>query len=424
MFDQSRLNRRRMLQLSALTGAGMLGANRIGAARAQDAPSGKISYWHHFTSETEMAGMARVIEGFKTSAPGVEVVAENIPNADYMAKFTSAALANSLPDTAMVTVDRLPDIYGMDAVLPLNQWYDTWDLKDAFAPSVWEGATIDGQLYGIPSFMFVNWMYYRKDWFEEAGIAGPPTTWQEFVDAAIKLTDPAKGRYGFGLRGGDGGEGALLQLMQAFGASFVDDSGCANFGTDAAAEALASYTELFTVHKAAPPSAPNDSFRQVMEAFETGQTGMILHHTGSLTEVTAALGENVMTAKWPSGPAGFISWTQPQYNSLTKEDNAEAGWAWLSEWGKADVEVGFLEETGYFPPNQQVATNPTITGNPLYNAAVETLSEGTLPPRFAGYPGWSKQTVLPEFQQVLIGEKSAADAAQAMAEGLKTATGC
>ena len=61
-----------------------------------------------------------------------------------------------------------------------------------------------GKIYGVPAFTFVDWMYYRKDWFDEAGLA-PPATMQDFAAAAVKFTDPAKGRYGFGMRGGPGG---------------------------------------------------------------------------------------------------------------------------------------------------------------------------------------------------------------------------
>ena len=55
--------------------------------------------------------------------------------------------------------------------------------------------------------------------------------------------------------------------------------------------------------QAAPPSAPGDSFQQLMQAFKTGQTGMIFHHTGSLTEIVDALGDKVMTAPRPSATA-------------------------------------------------------------------------------------------------------------------------
>ena len=67
-----------------------------------------------------------------------------------------------------------------------------------------------------PAFSFVDWIYYRKDWFDEAGIA-VPTTLAEFRDAAIKLTDAGAGRYGFGLRGGPGGQNIVINMMEAFG---------------------------------------------------------------------------------------------------------------------------------------------------------------------------------------------------------------
>ncbi|MGH2558696.1 MAG: ABC transporter substrate-binding protein [Thermomicrobiales bacterium] len=421
----ARLHRRDLLRLATVTGlGGALTLRGLGRAVAQDAPAGEVTYWHHFTSETEMVGMDRVLELFKTANPGVEVVPETIPNADYMAKFTSASLAGSLPDTAMVAVDRLPDMWGMDAVLPLTDRIDAWDLRDAFGPNIWQGATIEEEIYGVPAFMFVDWLYYRKDWFDEAGIAGPPTTWEEFVDAAVKLTDSAQGRYGFGMRGGDGGEGIVIQLFQAFGSPIVDDQGCAALETAKVAEALKSFTEIFTVHKAAPPSAPGDSFRQLMEAFKTGQTGMLFHHTGSLTEIVDVLGDKVMTAPRPVGPAGIAANISPLFNGMTKEENADAAWAWLTQWGQVESEVAFLEETGYFPPNSQVAEDERVSGNELYAAAIETMGAATLPPQFAGSPGWAKQTVLPVFQQVLLGEKTPEQAADEIAEGLKTATGC
>jgi multiple sugar transport system substrate-binding protein len=341
-----------------------------------------------------------------------------------MAKFTTAALAGGLPDTAMVTVDRLADMYGMEAVIPLNPWLDQWELKDAFTDDVWAGATIDGQIYGIPAFMFIDWMYYRTDWFAEAGIENPPATWQDFVDAAIKLTDPGQGRYSVGLRGGDGGENFMIQLFQLFGSPIVDADGCAALDTTAVADAIRSYTELFTVHHAAPPSAPGDSFRQIMEGFKTGQTGMLLHHTGSLTEIVDVLGDKVMTAPIPAGPALSGSWVEPQFNGMTSEENAEAAWAWLTEWGTVDAEVAFLEETGYFPANSQVASDKRVTDNPLYVAAIESMGTGRLPPQFAGFPGWAKQTVLPAMQQVLLGEKTPEQATEEIATGLREAAGC
>ena len=63
------------------------------------------------------------------------------------------------------------------------------------------------------------------------------------------------------------------------------------------------YTELYTKHKVAPPSAPNDSYRQIMEAFRAGQTAMLWHTTGSLGELGQSLKpvEQFMSAVPPKG---------------------------------------------------------------------------------------------------------------------------
>jgi multiple sugar transport system substrate-binding protein len=423
------LSRRELMKAAAAGGAGLLvaGAHLPSLASAQDTTpanlSGDVSYWHHFTSETEMTGLDHAIASFEKQYPNVKLTQENIPNADFMAKFTSAVQAGSRPDTTMVTTDRAPDMVAMGGLVDLTDRINGWDAKKNFPESVWPGCTINGKMYGVPAFMFVNWMYYRVDWFEEAKITKPPETWDEFREVAIKLTDPSKGRYGFGLRGGDGGEGYLIDVIQSFGSDFVDDDGNPIMDKQKATQALAFYAGLFTKDKVAPPSAPSDSYQQVMNALETGQTGMVLHHTGSLTEVTAALGDKVMTAPIPAGPAKRIARVSPLFNGMMKDDHADASWAWLTHWGDPETEVVFLQDTGYFPPNTVAAKDERITSNPLYAAATKTLDFGVLPPQFPGYPGWSKQVVLPAFQQVLVGKATPEQAVDQIITGLEQALG-
>jgi multiple sugar transport system substrate-binding protein len=86
-----------------------------------------------------------------------------------------------------------------------------------------------------------------------------------------------------------------------------------------------------------------------------------------------------------------------------KEENADAAWNWLGFWGETDAAIAFLEKTGYFPVSEAVASDPRITGNTAYDAAVATQKFGILPPQFIGYGGWAQKIVLPEFQKVLIG---------------------
>jgi multiple sugar transport system substrate-binding protein len=410
------LTRRQTLKTAAASGLA-LAAPRL--ARAAD--SGKVIYWHHFTSQEEFNGMKRVMDLFKQRYPNIDLQQENIPNPDFMAKFTAAVVANSRPDTTMVASERFADMMGMNGLLDLTDRINAWPNKKNYTPDTWTGISDKGKIYGLPAFTFIDWVYYRKDWFAEAGIAGPPATLDEFVTAAKKLTDASKNRYGFGMRGGPGGQGYIVDLIEAFGSKFVvDGKNAMDKGKTLAA--IKWYSELVTVHKVVPPSVTNDGFRQIMEGYKTGQTAMTWHHTGSLIEMMRALKpEQLGTAEKPAGPAAHVARVSYQFNGVMKKDNLDASWDWIAFWGENDPSIAFLEETGYFPSSTVVAQDKRITGNPLYLPAMKTQQYGTLPPSFVGYPGWSQNVVLPEFQKILIGQSTPEKATDAILKGLDAA---
>lgn len=416
------IDRRDFLRAAAL-GAATLGTGGLALAGCGGAagPAGgsQINYWHHFTNQTEMKGLKRVTEMFAAAHPEIDMVQENIPNKDFMAKFTAAVQAGSVPDTTMVTSERLGNMTAMSSLIDLRPRIDAWHLKPHFPEDRWQGVSDANGVYGVPAFTFVDWMYYRKDWFEEAGIAGPPTTLEEFQDTAIKLTDPKRGRFGFGMRAGDGGQLIVIDMLEAFGSPIVVD-GKAAIDVAKAAEALRFFAELYTVHKVVPPSAPNDSYRQIMESFRTGQTGMLWHGTGSLTEVQRSLtAEQFGTALKPAGPAGIISRLSYLYNGLMKEEHIDAAWAWISFWGEVDPAVAFMEITGYFPASALVAADERVTGNPYFAAAIESVKVGSLPHQFVGADSWGRLTVLPAFQKIMTGDLTPTQAAEEIAAGLE-----
>ena len=414
------LTRRDFLKVMGAGSAGFALMNVL-PAFAQADVSGSVNYWHHFTSDQEFEALEDIMALFAEKYPGVTLTQENIPNADFMAKFTAAVAADSRPDTTMVAQDRFADMIGMNGLIDVTDRINAWEIKSSFPDNTWEGVTADGKIYGVPAFTFVNWMYYRKDYFDEAGIAEPPKTLAEFREAAIKLTDTSKGRYGFGLRGGGGGQGYVVDMLQGFGSPIIDADGKAAIDRDKAIEAIKFWSDLFTVDKVVPPSAPGDSFRQIMEAFKTGQTAMVWHHTGSLADLQATLGDKLGTAVMPAGPAANLSDVSYLYNGIMKADNLDAAWAWISFWGEPDPAIALLEKTGYFPASTAVTSDPRITGNPLYTAAAESLKIGHLPPNFIGFPDWSANVALPAYQKVLVGDATVEQAVDEMIDGLNKA---
>jgi multiple sugar transport system substrate-binding protein len=418
-----RIDRRTLLGASMGVAAGA-GLRRSSAWAQDDALSADISYWHHFTSDSEMNGLEQVTALFAGQYPNVKVTSENIPNADFMTQFTTGAVGGSLPNTSMATAERIPDMLALGGLIDLTERFNAWEESSGIDPGLMNGATIDDKIYGIPAFLFIDWLYYRKDWFDEAGIE-PPKTWDEMREAAIALTDAENNRYGFGLRGGDGGQGHVVGIMRAYGGLTADENGVPVIDRDKAIEAVTYWSGLYTTDKVAPPSAPNDSYSQIMQAFRTGQTAMVLHHTGSLAEISADLtqGEQFLTTLVPAGPVMQVAGVSAQYNGMCKEDDGDASWAWLTEWTEADAAVQFLETTGYFPASTAAAEDPRITDNPIYDAARNSIPIGVPPLSFVGAPGWLATSVLPNFQQVLTGQSTPEEAVDQMITDLEAEIG-
>ena len=229
------MHRRDFLRASLVSGSALLvaacapqavappGAPAAGAATSAPAAAaptiapaaltGTVSYWHTFTSQSEMDGLDKVTKAFQQKYPKVVVNSENVPNADFMAKFTLAVQGGGKPETTMISSTRLPDMVTMGGLIDLTSRVATWDQRQYLPPERFKDSTINGKIYGVPSFAFVNWMYYRADWFKEAGLT-PPKTFDDFQNAAIKLTDPSKNRFGFGMRGAGGGDGLLIEVIR------------------------------------------------------------------------------------------------------------------------------------------------------------------------------------------------------------------
>jgi multiple sugar transport system substrate-binding protein len=129
--------------------------------RVAQAQQGAINYWHHFTSDTEFRGLERVMALFQQRYPGIRLTQENIPNPEYMSKVTTAVVANSRPNTAMITADRVNDMVAMGAVVDLTDRIHAWNGASQFPADRWLGATVRSKVYGIPAFTFVDWVYYR-----------------------------------------------------------------------------------------------------------------------------------------------------------------------------------------------------------------------------------------------------------------------
>ncbi|MHA6692507.1 ABC transporter substrate-binding protein [Devosia sp. A449] len=379
-----------------------------------------LNYWHHFTSQTEIAGLEAVIQAFHAKYPEISLQHETIPLPEYLAKITNAVIANARADTCMIQENNAADMLALGAALDISDRIQAAGFYDNYAPKVWDGVTRDGKQYAVPFASMVTQAFYRKDRFDELGLT-PPTNFEEFVEVAAKLTDPSKDQYGFCMRGGAGGDGFVIMIMQAFGNKIVEDGKMALDKAKVVA-ALDWYSSLYTKHKVCQPSAPADSFGQIFQSFKTGNTSMIWYHTGATKEFVDALGrDKIGTALVPKGPEAHAIPMTNLYTSMMSDRNPDLAWKWLEFWATPEAALALFNQNGHYPANQELAKLPEIANNELYASAPEGYEKGTQTLSFPGQTPWRMTVVLPEFQKLLLGLTTPEDAADAMIRGLESA---
>ena len=102
-------------------------------------------------------------------------------------------------------------VIGGDVIWPAqfaaNGWIldlsDRFNDTDAFLPGPMQSNTYDGKVWGVPWYTDAGLLYYRQDLLEEAGFSGPPATWDELKEMALKTTQDTGTKDGFVFQGAE-----------------------------------------------------------------------------------------------------------------------------------------------------------------------------------------------------------------------------
>ena len=99
-------------------------------------------------------------------------------------------------DIIAVDLPWIGEFVSKGLLTPLTDVLDVESLDPGdFHTAGWQAAHWAGQPYGVPSQTTPELMFYRKDWFAEAGLE-PPRTTGAVLEAAKTFHEPRKGRYG------------------------------------------------------------------------------------------------------------------------------------------------------------------------------------------------------------------------------------
>jgi xylobiose transport system substrate-binding protein len=130
----------------------------------------------------------KMIDTFNATSE-VKVVLDKIPGAEYQSKLQTIIDTPTAPDIFFNWGGgSIKSFVDADLVLPLDDFIkEDPQLKDAFLPSVFNTAVIDGKSYGIPMRGTQPVMLFNNSKvLADAGITAPPATWEELL-ADVKI---------------------------------------------------------------------------------------------------------------------------------------------------------------------------------------------------------------------------------------------
>ena len=139
--------------------------------------------------------MRQIVDGYMKQNPSVKVEVE-------VGGATSEQQQQYL-NTVLASRDTSLDVVLIDVIRPAQwaaaQWAEPLDSylgadKDAvmakYLPAYREANTVNGKVISLPYFADAQFLYYRKDLLEKAGVQ-PPKTWDELKSAAQKAAQAA-----------------------------------------------------------------------------------------------------------------------------------------------------------------------------------------------------------------------------------------
>lgn len=273
--------RKRAIAAAAVAAAVSLVVAGCSSSGSGSSSSGAtITYWAS-NQGTSLANdkqvLTPVLDEF-TKETGVKVKLEVIGWNDLQTRIQTAVTSGQGPDVLNIGNTWAASLQATGAFLP----FDDANMKsiggsDKFVKTALETGGAPGKpVTSVPLYGLAYGLYYNKKMYTDAGLQ-PPTTWEELVTAAKKLTTGSQ--YGFSLAAGSYTENVHFAFINASqnGGEWFDSKGNPTFTQQANIDGIKRYLDLMQTDKVVNPSnAQYDNGVQAVNDFATGKVAMIL----------------------------------------------------------------------------------------------------------------------------------------------------
>lgn len=282
---------KRVLELTAVAAIGALSLTACGGSNgntgtdtASEDPASletTIKILAPSYSESSKTDWDAITAEFNKTYPKVTVELQIEGWDDFSSKVQARIQAKDYPDilndNTFASAAEAGLLYPIDEVL-------SPETISAIEPALLSnGQGADGKQWAAPDIASARLMAYNTGIFAKAGITEAPTTWAELEDAAAKIKALGDGSYGYGLPLGseEAQVESSLWLWGAGGDWQEGESLVAN-----QPKAVEAFTEMKKLidEGLTQPNAGSTNRQEAVDLFNNGKLGMLLMHTGVLSQ--------------------------------------------------------------------------------------------------------------------------------------------
>lgn len=201
-------------------------------------------------------GLDQIIADY-TKETGVKVEVQVVNWDQYWTLLEAGATGGELPDVFWMHSNEAQKYMENDMLLDLTDRIAASQKleMDKFPQDLKDLYTLDGKTYAVPKDMDTIALWYNKTMFDEAGIKYPNAdwTWDDYYDAAVKLTKKDGSQYGTAMAPSNNQEGWENIVYSMGGKVISDDKKKSGFDDPNTIKAMEYVDKL--IKNAMPPAA-------------------------------------------------------------------------------------------------------------------------------------------------------------------------
>ncbi|MEG0161018.1 MAG: extracellular solute-binding protein [Aurantimicrobium sp.] len=342
--------RNKKMRISAIVAAAAMSVWSLTgcAASGSDASETTLNLLVPSYSDATQKNWETVVSGFEAANPNITVNLE-VQSWDNLESVVSTKVQGG----------QAPDIYNGGPFAGFAADGLLYDVKDVTSPETYsdfqksflKNEQLDGVTYALPFIASARALFVNNDLLSQAGVSSAPTTWDELLSAATKISGLGNGIAGYGMPlGSEEAQAEAAVWLWGGGGTFGDAS---KITVDIPANLPGANQIKAMIDAGATQADPGSTNRSpLMDIFIQGKIGMMVGlppTVGQIKEGNPDLNYSIVNIPTKTGDA-FTLGVADQLMAFKNDGKKQAAiTAFFDYFYSQDVYVPWVQAEGFLP---------------------------------------------------------------------------